>query len=223
MIDHWRALLYLPLGLIPSLFFTLRMLIQWWQSEKRGKSTVTPIFWKLSLAGQLTLLAHFVIQVQFPFALIQATNALLSWRNLNLMGAGERRISFKTMVVFLFLVVASITLLFLAQSYFLIGELDWIRTPTKLWDERRIHHELLWHLVGSLGGFLFASRFWLQWWFAEKAGKSDLDKLFWWISLSGSLILLVYFLQIRDTINILNYGFGIIPYARNLMLLDKRG
>ncbi|HEY4832525.1 MAG TPA: lipid-A-disaccharide synthase N-terminal domain-containing protein, partial [Waddliaceae bacterium] len=51
MIENWRILLYYPLGLLPALFFTLRLLIQWFQSEKEKRSLVTPVFWKLSLTG----------------------------------------------------------------------------------------------------------------------------------------------------------------------------
>jgi lipid-A-disaccharide synthase len=219
MTDAWRTALYLPLGLIPSLFFTLRILIQWWQSERAKKSSVTPLFWKLSMIGQITLFAHFVIQVQYPFALIQATNTLFSWRNLNLMGSSKRRISFYSMLALLVFIPLCVTGLFLAQSTFLIGEIDWIRTPTKLWDPARTHHALVWHCIGTLGGCLFASRFWVQWWLAEKQGISRLSPFFWWISLLGSLILLLYFVHIQDTINIINYSFGIVPYVRNLMLL----
>lgn len=219
MIDSWRTILYLPLGLLPSLFFTVRILQQWVQSERQGKSHVTPLFWRLSLAGQWLLFIHFVIQVQFPFALIQATNGLLSWRNLNLMK--KRRISFKAMIFLLIAAPCIVALVFVLQSLFVIGEFDWIRTPTKLWNSERIHHSLGWHLLGTFGGILFASRFWVQWWLAERKNKSELNPFFWWISLSGSIVLLMYFLHTKDVINIVNYSFGLVPYTRNLLLIRR--
>lgn len=217
MIDTVRTFLYFPLGLLPSLFFTLRLLIQWFQSERAKQSVVTPLFWYLSLIGQWLLFLHFVIQVQYPFALIQATNGILSWRNLKLMSR-KTTVSFRGMLWILLGTVFFVTLIFLAQSYFLIGELDWIRTPTKP-EETRVYHSLVWHIIGTCGGILFAGRFWVQWWQAEKGGGDHLAAPFWWMSLFGSVILIVYFSRTGDTINLLNYSFGMIPYARNLMLL----
>lgn len=217
--DHWRSLLYYPLGLLPSLFFTLRILIQWIQSERRQSSYVGKAFWRLSLAGNLLLLLHYTFQVQYPFALIQAGNAFISWRNLNLMKSRPTKTTSTLALLFLSLLIT--TLLFLAQSHFLIGEIDWIRTPTKPNQLHREHHALVWHLIGTIGAILFASRFWIQWWMAEKLQQSTLTPTFWWISIVGSLLCLVYFIEIRDTVSILNYSFGLIPYFRNLMLITK--
>lgn len=218
--EAWRPLLYYPLGLLPLIFFALRVLVQWIASEKKGFSIVPPLFWKLSLGGNLLLILHFLIQVQYPFCLLQAINAVISWRNLNLFSSSPCSTK-KTLMVFLsaFLLITG---LFLAQSYYLIGEIDWIRTPTKLFDATREYHALGWHCLGVMGGTLFASRFWLQWWRAERYFRSELPLSFWWISIMGSLLSLVYFIKIQDVVNILNYGLALIPYLRNLVLIKKK-
>lgn len=210
-----------PLGLVPSIFFGLRFFVQWLQSEKQKTSVVTPVFWKLSLAGNLLFMTHYLIQVQYPFALVQASNAAISWRNLNLMKQGRSLSTGATMAIFSGSLLF-ITLLFVAQSYWFIGELDWIRTPTKLFDTVRQHHSLSWHILGAIGGFLFASRFWIQWWQAERHQRSELRRTFWWLSIIGSVLCLTYFIRIQDYVSLFNQSCGLIPYIRNLMLIRKK-
>lgn len=218
MIEEWRPLLYYPLGLLPSLFFGLRFFVQWLQSEKAGRSLVTPLFWRFSLAGNLLLMIHYFIQVQYPFCLLQATNAVISWRNLNLLNS-KKPVSSRTALFIFITTIPLITFLFLAQSYWIIGEIDWVRTPVKLFDEQREFHSFSWHCFGFLGQMLFTSRFWLQWMQAEKYQASGFDKSFWKISIAGSLLSLVYFVKIRDTVSIINISFSLVPYVRNLMLM----
>jgi len=221
MTDFWRLLLYFPLGLAPAIFFGSRFFVQWLQSEKLKKSTVTPLFWKLSLAGNVLFMLHYTIQVQYPFALIQAANGVISWRNLNLMREG-RSYSTRTALLIMAAAIAGITAIFAFQSFFLIGEWDWIRTPTKFFDEGRVHHSLGWHLLGAFSGMLFASRFWVQWWQAEHRQRSELRSAFWWLSIAGSVLSLTYFIHIQDIVSIFNQSFGLVPYIRNLMLINRQ-
>jgi lipid-A-disaccharide synthase-like uncharacterized protein len=220
MTDFIRLALYFPLGLAPSLFFGSRFLVQWIQSEKKKSSIVTPLFWKLSLAGNILLMLHYLIQVQYPFALIQATNGIISWRNLNLMNA-KRPLSKQATIWLMAGAVIGITLAFALQSLFLIGEWDFVRTPTKFFNQARVHHATSWHVLGAVSGTLFASRFWIQWWQAEKHQRSELGAAFWWLSIAGSLLSLIYFIRIQDVVSIFNQGFGLVPYIRNLMLMNR--
>lgn len=221
MIEEWRPYLYYPFGLLPLVFFALRFLIQWIESERKGVSTVSPLFWKLSFVGSLFFMFHFFIQVQYPFCLLQGINTVIFWRNLNLISSPSPCSTKRVLVLFLgvFLLV---TTLFILQSYFLIGEISWVRTPTKLFDETRVYHALGWHFLGALGGALFASRFWVQWWQAERYFRSELSSSFWWISIIGSILSVIYFIEIRDVVNILGHGFASIPYIRNLILMKRK-
>lgn len=220
MLEEWRTLLYYPLGVLPSVFFVARIFLQWIQSEQKKRSYVSASFWKLSLVGNSLQILHYLVQVQFPFALFQAGNAFISWRNLNLMK--KNSCSFRTSLSILSFLLFAVTGVFLAQSHYIIGEIDWVRTPTKLWDSSRVHHHLYWHLFGAFGGALFASRFWLQWWNAEETKKSELNPLFWWLSIAGSIVSLIYFVHIQDVVGVINYSFPLIPYARNLLLLRRQ-
>lgn len=222
-LENLRLFLYYPLGLLPLIFFTLRFLIQWIQSEKRQKSGVTPIFWKLSLPGNILQLLHYIIQLQFPFALIQAGNAVISWRNLNLFKPKAKQKSLSWVMMLFFLAFMAVTASFVLNGWLLNDKIDWIRVPNKI-SSMALNAPIswAWHALGFLGTALFASRFWVQWWQSEKELKSDLGKTFWQLSIIGSILSLIYFIYIQDVVSIINYSFGLVPYLRNLMLLKNK-
>ena len=41
--------------------------------------------------------------------------------------------------------------------------------------------EQIWLIVGFIGQTIFASRFLIQWVFSERASKSIIPNIFWWI------------------------------------------
>jgi lipid-A-disaccharide synthase len=217
--DEWRIILYYPLGILASMFFSLRLLIQWFKSEKLGFSYVDETFWKLSLIGNLFLLVHYTIQGQYPFSLVQVANGLISWRNLDLMTKKPPYSLLKTVLIF-------ISVLLLSCLFFaVIGALTntaWMNIPRTSSSSTVKDPGLLWHAMGFLGQGLFSSRFWLQWWASERNQKSELGLLFWWTSLVGSILSGVYFLKIHDVISFLGQFFGVIPYFRNLMLMRNQ-
>ena len=50
----------------------------------------------------------------------------------------------------------------------------------------------------------------------DASGKSVIPMAFWWFSIGGGLLLLVYALYRRDPVFILGQGFGVFVYLRNL-------
>lgn len=219
--DDWRTILY-PLGFLSALFFGARFIIQWYQSEKKGKSVVTPIFWYLSLVGNFLLGVHTFLQAQYPICLIQVCNGVISWRNLDLM-KNKHHLSLKMVFVLLILSILFVTGAFWIQSqFFLTKENAWFRIPSIPWDDSSPNSvSWLWHLLGTVGYVLFSSRFWVQWWDAEMNLHSALPLSFWWLSLFGALFSSAYFLRIHDLVNLIGPLIGLIPYSRNLMLIYK--
>ena len=47
-----------------------------------------------------------------------------------------------------------------------------------------------WKLVGYLGAFIFASRWFVQFYVSRKAGKPIMSRWFWILSLMGSVMVL---------------------------------
>ncbi len=223
MHELWRSFLY-PLGFVASLLFSIRFLVQWIISEKNKASTVPLLFWQISLAANLCMCLHTFIQVQYPFCIIQGCNAVISWRNLNLMKPKDEQKSFKFTLYILFVTFTLITLFFVAEGLYLYGEIDWVRTPLLPWQSKVNQPlSLNWHILGFVGGTIFAMRFWMQWIEIERLGKSVLSFSFWLWSLIGALLALIYFIKLNDWVNILGYGIGIIPYIRNLVLIKNSG
>lgn len=203
-------LLY-PLGYLSTLAFALRFIVQWLYSEAKGQSLVIAPFWWLSLTGNLLLLIHSLIQMQFHVSLIQSINAVISWRNLDLMKPPALQKSFPFTLAFMALSSFSVT------SFFFFTDREWFRIPdpqvTLFWG---------WHLIGLFGLILFSFRFVLQWWEAEKAHTSLLGAPFWIMSLAGGALSVIYFSLIHDGVNLIGPLFGMIPYARNLILIAKK-
>ena len=81
-----------------------------------------------------------------------------------------------------------------------------------------------WVLLGFLAQGLFTMRFLVQWIASERAGKMVMPIAFWFFSIGGGVLLLLYALHIRDPVFILGQGFGVFVYARNLYfeLRDRR-
>lgn len=222
MIESWRSLLY-PLGYLATFVFGGRLLVQWLQSETQGRSVVTRSFWRLSLVGNLLLLSHGIIQMQFHVAVIQAANAVISWRNLNLMDAQDKQYAFRTAFGLILGAVGLTTGVFFIQGlFFSEGIQAWFRIPVNSWQLLEgTQVSFQWHLLGFLGIALFNSRFWIQWWNAESQKRSFLGASFWWMSLVGEVLCLVYFFRIGDLANLIGPAFGVVPYLRNLVLIYR--
>ncbi|MDQ6630630.1 MAG: lipid-A-disaccharide synthase N-terminal domain-containing protein, partial [Verrucomicrobiota bacterium] len=76
----------------------------------------------------------------------------------------------------------------------------------------------VWKVIGWCGNVIFFSRFFVQWFATEKKKEVIIPLSFWWLSLIGSLLLLIYGIRQRDSVFIFAYAFTWIPYIRNLMI-----
>lgn len=79
-----------------------------------------------------------------------------------------------------------------------------------------------WLFVGFAGQLLFAMRFLIQWICSEIKEESHIPVIFWYFSISGGLILLVYAVHRQDPVFIVGQATGLIVYARNLRLIYKK-
>jgi lipid-A-disaccharide synthase-like uncharacterized protein len=73
-----------------------------------------------------------------------------------------------------------------------------------------------WVVLGFAAQGLFTMRFVVQWLASERAGRSVIPLAFWWFSIAGGLVLLVYALYRKDPVFIAGQGFGVFVYLRNL-------
>jgi len=79
----------------------------------------------------------------------------------------------------------------------------------------------LWAAFGVVAQLVFGARFIVQWIASEKAEKSVIPVAFWFLSISGGLMTLIYGFARRDIVIILGQALSIFIYIRNLMLIAK--
>lgn len=103
------------------------------------------------------------------------------------------------------------------DNFFALHLLDRVRTyfitmPTV---------DVVWLAIGLIGQTMFMMRFVVQWIHSEKHQKSRIPVSFWYLSLSGGLVVLAYGFHRADPVIILGQLPGTLVYARNLMLIRK--
>jgi lipid-A-disaccharide synthase-like uncharacterized protein len=79
--------LWLGIGLAGQALFSMRFLVQWLASERRGRSIVPLAFWYFSIGGGLTLLAYAIYRADPVFIVGQAAGLFIYIRNLQLIKA----------------------------------------------------------------------------------------------------------------------------------------
>jgi len=78
-----------------------------------------------------------------------------------------------------------------------------------------------WLVVGFVGQALFSMRFILQWIQSERERRSVIPVAFWYFSVAGSVVLLIYAIHRADPVFILGQAAGIVIYLRNLYLISR--
>lgn len=81
-----------------------------------------------------------------------------------------------------------------------------------------------WDILGFVAQGLFFSRFFFQWLASERRGHSYMPVCFWWISLSGAALTLVYLVGLERPLVPMMAGqvFGLSVYTRNLVLIRRK-
>ena len=83
------------------------------------------------------------------------------------------------------------------------------------------HPESLMIIVGFGGQFLFAMRFIIQWITSEGAKRSVIPVVFWYFSIGGGSVLLLYAIWRQDPVIIAGQGLGLFIYFRNLIFIHR--
>jgi lipid-A-disaccharide synthase-like uncharacterized protein len=81
---------------------------------------------------------------------------------------------------------------------------------------------LVWVCLGFAGQLVFSCRFLVQWIISEKKRQSTVPEVFWWLSLSGGVLLFTYFVWRQDIVGVLGQSSGLVIYARNIRLIAKK-
>lgn len=81
-------------------------------------------------------------------------------------------------------------------------------------------HMSPWKLIGLLGALMFGARWLVQFMASKRAGKPVIPRLFWYMSLFGSVATLAYFAfsQKQDSVGIVQNLFPAFTAAYSLWL-----
>jgi|GEM_PF-6471529 len=80
---------------------------------------------------------------------------------------------------------------------------------------------LFWVAAGLGAQVIFTARMLLQWLASERAQASVVPEAFWWLSLLGASMLLMYFLWRGDLVGIFGQATGWVVYLRNLWFIHR--
>ena len=193
------------IGFTAQLLFSARLLLQWIASEK-NKKVITPVsFWVHSLIASFLLFTYGYLRSDFPIMLGQMITYYIYIRNLEFEGVWRRLPLWIRWFLLLFPVMVII--------YFFNNNRYDIH---KLFGTENIKAGLL--IWGSAGQLIFTCRFIYQWLYAEKIKRSEIPPAFWWLSLTGSVMILSYAVIRKDPVLFVGQIFGFTVYARNIII-----
>ena len=78
-----------------------------------------------------------------------------------------------------------------------------------------------WLAFGIVAQLLFGARFIVQWIASERAGRSVMPLLFWFFSMGGGVLTLIYGIARRDGVIIIGQALSVFIYLRNLSLIFR--
>ena len=79
----------------------------------------------------------------------------------------------------------------------------------------------VWIVIGFAAQAMFMMRFVVQWIASERAGRSIVPVAFWFFSVGGGTLLLIYAIVRKDPVFIAGQGLGLLIYFRNLWFIFR--
>jgi lipid-A-disaccharide synthase-like uncharacterized protein len=190
--------------------FGVRILVQWFYSEREGRPVSPVLYWQVSLVASFIVLIYGVLRKDPIIILGQILSYYIYVRNLQL------KQSWSTIYAPLRYFLLILPMVFLAMILFstrsLMGELYDNVEPLKPI-----------FIIGAVGQLMLNLRFVYQWYYSEQRKMSILPLGFWVISLSASVFVLIYGLNRQDPVLIASQGLGMIAYVRNIWFYWRRG
>lgn len=191
-------------GLSAQLFYTGRVLVQWYLSEKHHKVESPALFWVMSIMGSMILFAYGMLRHDFSIIFGELLSYYIYMWNIKAKGLYEKVPRIFLIMQILLPPVACIVLFKDIPEFiqnFMCNDL----VPLKLL------------LLGTVGQFIYKMRFVYQWIYSVKRKESVLPLTFWLISVLGSILIITYALIRHDWVLLIGQ-FGIVPAIRNIMI-----
>lgn len=199
-------LLILTIGLLSQVCFSIRVIIQWFMSEKKKEVLSPTLFWVFSLMGSYLMFYYGWLRDDFSIIVGQFISFYIYIGNLKLKDVWGR-----VPLILRFILIITPPVIGLLCVY----------NDGKPFIDSFLKNEAIpvWLIVlGIVGQVVFTFRFVYQWIYSSRTHISSLPPAFWWISLAGSSIIVMYGVIRYDPILILGQSFGFASYIRNLMI-----
>lgn len=196
-------------GFFAQLLFSGRSIFQWIISEKSKKVLTPSFFWKMSLVASFLMFLYGYLRSDFAIMLGQTLTYFIYIRNLQLQGEWSK--FHKLLRVFLWVFPLLIVIL---------GFNNNIYDGERLFKNDAIPAWLL--VLGIVSQVVFTLRFIYQWIYSEKHKESLLPLGFWLLSLTGSILIIIYGIFRKDPVLLAGHVFGVIMYTRNMVILKKQ-
>jgi lipid-A-disaccharide synthase-like uncharacterized protein len=79
-----------------------------------------------------------------------------------------------------------------------------------------------WDVLGFFGQAIFMGRFLIQWIASERKKRTVIPVAFWYMSLIGGFITLLYSIHVGRLVFIVAFSLNTVIYSRNLVIYYKR-
>ena len=191
-------------GISAQVFYTGRVFVQWYLSEKHGRVESPALYWILSIIGSMLLFFYGWLRNDFSIIFGEYLSYYIYMWNIKAKGLYAKTPKIVPIIQILLPVVVSIAL-FKDIPQFAQTFLKNDDVPLRLL------------ILGTAGQFIYKMRFVYQWLYSVKKGQSLLPLSFWVIAIVGSLLIIIYGIIRHDWVLILGQ-FGIIASARNIMI-----
>lgn len=203
-----ESILVYAIGFLAQGFFSARILVQWILSERARRVLSPTVFWLLSLAGSWLLCLYGWFRADFAIVLGQFISFYIYLWNLKLKGVWQR-VPYVLRLILVLTPVAAVSMMLTDADA--VAGMFFHNKDVPMW--------LL--VYGSTGQVLFTLRFVYQWWFSRRGGVSVLPTGFWILSLIGASLIVSYGIIRHDPVLILGQSFGLVAYARNIIIGRK--
>ena len=187
--------------------FSIRVLLQWFLSEKQRKVVTPSPYWVFSLIGCYLYFTYGWLKSDIAILAGQFMSVFIYIWNLKMKRVWDK------IPVFIRPLLYFIPLMALL---YIIAHLSGFREAF-VYDQNLPQWMLI---VGLVGNVLFSSRFLYQWYYSYRHRRSELSTGFWIISFIGSLLIICYGSYREDWIQVLGQ-FNIIATIRNLILIKN--
>ena len=193
------------LGFFAQSLFGSRLVIQWIQSERKGKVVSPTIFWILSLMASFLFLLYGVLRRDPVILIGQTFSYYIYIRNLQLKGFWKR------IPLLLRVIITPQPILILTWIAFMEPEIF-----AAILDKSDFTEAIM--IIGTIGQLMLNLRYLYQWYYSEKAKESLLPLGFWVISFVASIMVVSYAYIKMDPVLLVSQRLGMLSYSRNIYL-----